>query len=510
MAGCREFAPGRAHRQSDLTAHAGALKPLEVNARNAPLNPAPAVPLQISAGAAPVVLVNNPVAIARDKSAAKTRLSRQEHRDDAPEQAKNPNGDSADCGPLTCTNGCPVSMVTGEELLTLNDGSLNGFCRSRSPGCTAPAPWKSIAGWAGAGVIRWRIAWSWTAEHVVWIDHENRRTTFPLPSAERPAIHNSLSRAAIYLGDQPEELVLALAGETARFYHFRNGRLTAISDAYNNRLHITRDRQDRIQRLDNGAGRSLLLRYERRHIVAVEYQRFTPPTRGRRLAHRANADCLPLRRPTSTDRSDQCRRRKRTVRLRRPTRDSAAATGRWGKFLLGVGTVRQSRAMHSALGVVCADGYALCLGRQRRVLVKNVDGSEEVYVHDDQARLVRRVEPDGGEHLKAYDDKGQLIAEQDPLGAITQYRYDEIGRLVALIPPEDEPTSYEYRNGFLHARYRGKAVWKYQRNAQGDVTEATDPDGQITHYHYDEQGQLLSIRYPDNSRHVFVRDAWGN
>jgi YD repeat-containing protein len=36
---------------------------------------------------------------------------------------------------------------------------------------------------------------------------------------------------------------------------------------------------------------------------------------------------------------------------------------------------------------------------------------------------------------------------------------------------------------------------------KGDVTEAVDPDGQVTHYYYDTRGQLLSIRYPDSSRH---------
>ncbi|MGG7651821.1 DUF6531 domain-containing protein, partial [Pseudomonas sp. ES4] len=115
------------------------------------------------------------------------------------------------------------------------------------------------------------FGWSHSLSHrleidgdsVIWIDHENRRTTFPLPNIERPAIHNSLSRAAIYLGDEPEELILAQAGEKSRFFHFRAGRLTAISDAYGNRLTVQRDISDRIKRLDNGAGRSLLLRYDR-------------------------------------------------------------------------------------------------------------------------------------------------------------------------------------------------------------------------------------------------------
>ncbi len=55
-----------------------------------------------------------------------TPLKKHEPFDDAPAQAKNPNGDSADSAERTATHGCPVSLVTGEELLTLTDGVLDG------------------------------------------------------------------------------------------------------------------------------------------------------------------------------------------------------------------------------------------------------------------------------------------------------------------------------------------------------------------------------------------------
>ncbi|MEB0189659.1 hypothetical protein QN410_33980, partial [Pseudomonas sp. Bout1] len=101
-----------------------------------------------------------------------------------------------------------------------------------------------------------------SGESVVWTDHENRSTTFPLPSAARPAITNSLAEAAIYLGALPDELVLAQA---SLFYHFRDGVLTSISDAYDNRLRISCDYSGRIQRIDNGVGHGLMLRYDRGH-----------------------------------------------------------------------------------------------------------------------------------------------------------------------------------------------------------------------------------------------------
>ncbi|WP_256730513.1 RHS repeat-associated core domain-containing protein [Pseudomonas sp. ANT_H12B] len=496
--------------KSDFTGHAGALKPLVVSARNVLLKPAPVVPLQITAGVFPAVLVKNPVAIARDKSAAMTRISRQEHYDDVSTPAKNPNGDSADSADRTATNGCPVSMVTGEELLTLTDGSLDGilpfdFARL----------YRTSAAQIDCGL---GFGWSHSLAHrldidetqVVWTDHENRRTTFPLPSVERPTIHNSLSRAAIYLGDQPEELVLALTGETARFYHFRTGRLTAISDAYGNRLTVQRDSSDRIKRLDNGAGRSLLLRYERRHIVAVEYQSFHPAdtledawrTEQTLVAYRYDACHRLIEATNAANESERYDYDEQQVILQRQLAGGASFFWEWERSGKAARCVRHWASFSQMDTCYVWDDNG-------GVVVKNADGSEEVYEHDDQARLMRQVEPDGAEHLKAYDDKGRLIAEQDPLGAITQYRYDEIGRLIALIPSEGEPTSYEYRNGFLHARYRGKAVWKYQRNVQGDVTEVTDLDGHATHYHHDAQGRLLSIRYPDNCRHVFGWNALG-
>ncbi|KJZ62593.1 RHS repeat-associated core domain-containing protein [Pseudomonas fluorescens] len=439
-----------------------------------------------------------------------TTLKQNEHHDNVPDQAKNPNGDSADSVDKTATNKCPVSMVTGEELLTLTDGALDGilpFDFTRLYRTSAAEIDNGLGfGWSHSLSHRLDI----DGDTVIWIDHENRRTTFPLPNSARPEIHNSLSRAAIFLGDQPEELILAQAGDETLFYHFQNGCLTAISDGYDNRLRITRDRQDRIKRLDNGAGRALLLRYDCSHLVAVEYQRFQPAdtfdeawhTEQTLVTYHYDERDQLIEATNAAGESECYDYDDQHVILQRQLTGGASFFWEWERSGKAARCVRHwaSFSQMDARYVWDDEGS---------VTVQNIDGSEEVYVHDDRARLVRKVELDGGEHLKAYDDNGRLIAEQDPLGAVTEYRYDEIGRLVALIPSEDEPTTYEYRHGFLHARFRGKALWKYQRNAQGDITEATDPDGHVTHYHYDEKGQLLSIRYPDTSRQVFVWNALG-
>ncbi|WP_353630322.1 RHS repeat-associated core domain-containing protein [Pseudomonas poae] len=443
----------------------------------------------------------------RWKARQNATLKQKEPVDDVAVSGKNPNGEAATSADKTATNGCPVSMVTGEELLTLVDGSLDGIL---------PFEWTRLYRTSAVEVdCGLGFGWSHSLSHrlevsgdsVVWTDHENRSTALPLPTASRPAITNSLAEAAIYLGDLPDELVLAQA---SRFYHFRNGLLTAISDAYDNRLRISRDFLGRIERVSNSVGRSLFLRYSSDRIVAVEYQiqrakgyepyvwvtelivvSYTYDELGR-LVSATNAVG-----ETETYRYDD-----QHVILERGLAGGASFFWEWERSGKAARCVR-----HWASFSQMDTRYAW--DDNGRVTVFNADGSQEVYVHDSRARLVQRVDPDGAQHFKSYDDKGRLTVEQDPLGAVTAYQYDEAGRLVALFPGDDEPTSYEHDNGFVRVVRRGEAVWKYERNDQGDITRKVDPDGHITDYTYDKYGQLIGVWYPDHSRQRLVWNERG-
>jgi RHS repeat-associated protein len=424
-------------------------------------------------------------------------LKQKEPVDDVPAVSTNPKGDAAAASDKTVTNGCPVSMVTGEELLTLTDGTLDGIL---------PFEWTRLYRTSAVEVDGGLgFGWSHSLAHrldvsgdsVVWTDHENRITSFPMPTVARPAITNSLAEAAIYLGSLPDELVLAQA---SRFYHFRDGVLVSISDAYDNRLRISRDFLGRIERLDNGAGCALFLRYASGRIVAVDYQ--VQRAKGREpyvwvteqnVVSYAYDDAGRLVSATNAiGESEVYRYDDQHVILERGLAGGASFFWEWERAGKAARCVR-----HWASFSQMDTRYAW--GDDGRVTVHNADGSQEVYVHDDRARLVQRIDPDGASHFKSYDDKGRLTVEQDPLGAVTAYQYDDAGRLVALFPGDDEPTSYEHDNGFVRVVRRGEAVWKYERNDQGDVIRKTDPDGHVTDYSYDKYGQLVGVWYPDHS-----------
>ena len=496
-----------------LKPHAEAVKPLATRGEVL-VNSSHKATVQVKSPAQGIDLTEPDTLSVKRNKTQNTRVTKAEPVDDASSPAKTPNDKAADSADKTCTDKCPVSMVTGEELLTLTDGELDGLLAF---------PWSRLYRTSAAEVDR-GLGYGWShslahrldaeGEELVWTDHESRRTRFPIPSQQRPAITNRLSRAAIYLGDDPAELILAQAGKTPRFYHFRRdaqgGYLIAISDAYGNRISLSRDLMGRIQRLSNSAGRALKLRYEGKHIVAVDYQiqraanteEDSWETEQTLVRYRYNDVGQLLEASNALGETEHYRYDEANVILERQLAGGAAFYWEWQ------GAGKQAR---------CVRHWANFRQMEARytwddkggVTVLNADGSEQVYVHDDNARLIKQVDPDGAQTLKSYDDKGQLIAEQDPLGAITEYRYDEAGRLAAVIPPEDQPIAYEYRDGFVSAVQRGEATWKYQRNAQGDITAQTDPNGHTTQYSYDAQGRLLAIRHPDGSSHKLAWNPLG-
>ncbi|MBK3460239.1 RHS repeat-associated core domain-containing protein [Pseudomonas haemolytica] len=484
-----------------LGPHVEAAKPLLLGSAAIPIKAVSVAPLK-----AGDQVVSNPMPAVRSKS-QQTVLVRQEHVDDAPVMASNPKGDAAAPANKTATNGCPVSMVTGEELLTLTDGALDGIF---------PFEWTRLYRTSAVELDRGLgFGWSHSLAHqlvvsgdsVVWTDHENRSTTLPLPTSARPAITNSLAEAAIYLGSTPDELVLAQA---SRFYHFRDGVLVSISDAYDNRLRICRDYSGRIERLDNGVGRSLLLRYELDRIVAVDYQvhratgrePYVWVTEQNVVSYAYDEDGRLVCATNAVGESERYRYDDQHVIVERQLAGGASFFWAWE------GSGKAARCVRHWASFSQMDTRYVW-GDDGRVTVHNADGSQEVYVHDDRARLVQRIDPAGAQHFKSYDDKGRLTVEQDPLGAVTAYQYDEAGRLVALFPGDDEPTSYEHDNGFVRVVRRGEAVWKYERNDRGDVIRKIDPDGNATDYSYNKHGQLTGVWYPDHSCHRLVWNERG-
>lgn len=410
-----------------------------------------------------------------------------------------------------------VSMVTGEVRLRLSDGTLDG-----------PLPFE----WTRLYCTRFvdtacdlGFGWSHSLCHhlqrdddgLLWTDSENRQTRFVWPGAQRPAITCAQVNAAIYLGDTDGELIIAQAGKHCRFFHFQNLKLSAVSDAYGNRLNIDWH-LGRLQRIDNGAGRALLLRYQQGLLCAVDYQHYddsheSGDARGQQRAdrwctlhtlvtYRYNDAGQLTGASNALQETEQYRYDAWHVIQERQLAGGAVSFWTWQH------AGKHSRCIHHTtnFGQMHVDYQWDDRGA---VTVRHQDGSQHTWVHDANARLVSHTRPGGAEHHYSHDEQGRLIAEKDPAGTLTRYRYNEAGQLSAVIPAHDEPTFYSYLNGHLHKVQRGLACWIYEHNARGDITRQIDPDGNVTTWSYTCRGQISARVLPDGGYHRLTWNRLG-
>ena len=125
------------------------------------------------------------------------------------------------------------------------------------------------------------------------------------------------------------------------------------------------------------------------------------------------------------------------------------------------------------------------------VTVNNADGSQELYQHDSNARLIRQQDPDGAVTEFVYNDKGQKVRARDAQGAETLYYYDDAGQLTLEIAADGSQTAYHYWDGRVRKVVQGAREWRFERNEQGDVIARRDPLGRETRYGYTPPGQTL-------------------
>ncbi|KAF1006992.1 MAG: hypothetical protein GAK32_02365 [Pseudomonas fluorescens] len=263
--------------------------------------------------------------------------------------------------PFARRQGCQVSMATGELLLTLTDARLEGHL---------PFLW-TRAYRSRAAAVDFGLGLGWAH-----------------PLQLQPGY---------------------------RSHHASDGVLTALCDAYGNQVFISRDTSGRIQRLGNGAGHALHLRYEQDHIAAVDYQLQHGnawSTRNTLVSYRYDALWRLIQATYANGEIEHYRYNEQHLMVERRLGTSASLHWEWELHHNTARCIRY-RGEPGPLDTRYAwqsDG---------RVSVQGMDGSHEEYVHDRFERLVQRIDACGGEHFKSYDPQGRLAVEQAPSGEIT-------------------------------------------------------------------------------------------
>lgn len=179
----------------------------------------------------------------------------------------------------------------------------------------------------------------------------------------------------------------------------------------------------------------------------------------------------------------------------------------------------------------------------RVAALTNGNGAQYRFSHDADGRLVREVRPDGLSRTFILDDSGYLTAiqttgtqggvrretqQRDALGRLLRtenehgqrtFSYNRLDQITAvtLTPTEAgqqqhrmqaDTVRFEYdRSGWLTAEHAGNGSIRYQRDALGNPTDITLPDGQhLTHLYYGS-GHLLQTALDGLTVSEYERDS---
>ncbi|EOD78298.1 Rhs family protein [Grimontia indica] len=440
-----------------------------------------------------------------------SHITSEKPRDIDNKKSTTEKGDATQGAGKDVSEGCPVSMVTGEETLQLSDVTLPGalpytFTRTYK---TSSCELNSSLGYGWSHPLSQSLIFE--AGKLFWKDAEGKRTQLPEPTESRPEIYNDLAGAAVFLGEKENEYVLAQAGQP--FHHFtRRGntaQLTGLSDKYNNRLTIEYDGYQRPQAVINEQGIALWFEYQSGLISAIEFR--TLKTDGSKkewitertsFTYHYNENQQLVNALNTAGEGEHYQYNPSNVISLRKMAGGVEFGWQWE------GEGKEVRCVHHWSNT----GYDTKFewdDASNAVEITYSDGSTAAYQHDENAKLVAQTDPDGAVTKNEFNENGDLVLTVDPLGNETRHVYNDFQQRVLTVLPDGEVIEYQYWRGNLRRVIQGKRNWRYKYNAQGDITEKRDPLGQDTFYRYNGQGQLTEIAYPDGSKHKLAWNRLG-
>ncbi|CFU95262.1 RHS repeat-associated core domain-containing protein [Yersinia pseudotuberculosis] len=150
------------------------------------------------------------------------------------------------------------------------------------------------------------------------------------------------------------------------------------------------------------------------------------------------------------------------------------------------------------------DGYRLAYDEERHQRTATYqDGSQAVWILDEQHRVSRYTDRTGHECQLQWDTAGQPTGYRSPQGHQRQCQWDELGRLVSVTDANGAETRWQYERNTDRQTF---VFWpdgtqeRQQWDAQGRLLQETDRLGQSTYYTYPHPRTLL----PDS-----ITDALG-
>lgn len=431
-----------------------------------------------------------------------------------------PNGQKGQNTCSTASNGCPVSMVSGEELLSLTDAELPGifpFAFVRQYRSSA-VELSSVFGYGWSHTLQQSIRFD--GENIYWTDHENMTTTLPLPDKEMPASGNMMAKAAAWLSNEPDEYLFSSAALDGWVMHVKRGldNQGTISGFSRRQQKLSVDYHNGLPtRLDNPAGASLIFHYlETEHgprLAKILLERYpadihTEPLLMMAYEYDERGQLSAAMNPA--EETEHYEYREDYVFNKRVLAGGAEFYWEWE------GEGKHARAVRHWSNLPNLDRRYLWDIAAGEVTVVYEDGSQEVWKHDkDTARQIKQVTASGAVTEKVYGERGELLEEMGPSGQVTRYTYNQDLLCTSTLLPDGQMTRSRYSRGRLMERWHyssdmlAKRHERWEYDNDGNVIAYTNPAGAECRYQWSEGGALTAVYHPDDTTERYTVNALG-
>ncbi len=398
------------------------------------------------------------------------------------------------------TEGEPISMTSGEELLSLDDFALAGpipFIWKRTYRTSTSATDNGLGyGWVHPGPATLTLH----ATTVELLSDDGRSVSFKRPQIGSKSLQLHENMTLVY--ETTERFLLVQPGQPTKVFdrfntvQFRlsqwRHKAYAAESAQGFVLDFNYDNNGRLQRVNGNWGRGLMIERATQGRIAAIYQtahngeKLEPALASYDYDHAGNL--IAHRNAAGHGETYQYSNH---VITQRTLASGYAFYFEWDRLDAQAKCLRQA-GEHG--------NYAYefkWTPENRRSEATNSLGYTTRYRYNQFGLITERVDAEGHAHLKEYNEAGQVISQIDPLGNRSEFLYDEKQRVLRATNALGQRTLHSYSGDELSSIIDAAGQrWVREVNAQGLLEKITDPRGASTRYEYNHHGLLNRVIDP--------------
>lgn len=418
---------------------------------------------------------------------------------------KNLFGKSTQKVSKTCTSGCPISMVTGEELLEQEDFSLEGPVNLR---------WTRFYR-TGQSSVNLQLGHGWLTPLDEWLDiteagvsyHDKEGRTVELPLPE-PGDYSLNLPEQIRLYRQEDLFRLVDEDGAQRIFEVGQGqqryRLKSWQNDAGQNIELIYNEKGQVRALRTSWGKLILIQRDGTRISAIG-----PAKEGVnglefiampwvRYQYDQQGDLVAVR-----DRLDQGESYayRNHIIIRRTLASGFNFYFEWDSYM------PDGRCVHNFgdNGIYDYRFEWTSSGISRAI---DSRGGITEYMHDTNALLLWEISPERRTTRYAYDRNKLLSSITDPAGHQTCYEYDEEGHITSITDALGQTTQLEYDvngNPIKLTDSLGQ-TWRRSYDEQNRLIQSQDPLGGITQFAYNPQGLPAKVINPVGQTRTLLWD----